>query len=145
MIDTPPCPLKVVTNLQEAVWDVDIVVNALLSTEICPVFQQIRRFWRERRTMPVIISLAKGVKKGANAQHIWNEVGESNSDKDRMLLQLEQECLEVYRRKVDHASHARAQLHKDLANAEAEYSALLSALGEAPISLCVSSHSYPTC
>ncbi|KAH9574264.1 hypothetical protein CY35_01G047700 [Sphagnum magellanicum] len=69
-------------------------------------------------------------------QHIWDEVGESDSDRDMMLLQLEQECLEVYRRKVDHASHARAQLHKDLANAEAEYSALLSALGESPISLC---------
>jgi len=61
MIDTPLCPLKVVTNLQEAVWDADIVVNALPSTEIRPVFQQIGRFWRERRTMPVIISLAKGV------------------------------------------------------------------------------------
>jgi len=61
MIDTPLCPLKVVTNLQEAVWDADIVVNALPSTEIRPVFQQIGHFWRERRTMPVIISLAKGV------------------------------------------------------------------------------------
>ncbi|CAK9198140.1 unnamed protein product [Sphagnum troendelagicum] len=61
MIDTPLYPLKVVTNLQEAVWDADIVVNALPSTEIRPVFQQIGRFWRERRTMPVIISVAKGV------------------------------------------------------------------------------------
>ncbi|KAK9289854.1 hypothetical protein L1049_008014 [Liquidambar formosana] len=33
MIDTPLCPLKVVTNLQEAVWDADIVVNGLPSTE----------------------------------------------------------------------------------------------------------------
>jgi glycerol-3-phosphate dehydrogenase (NAD+) len=61
MIDTPLCPLKVVTNLQEAVWDADIVVNVLPSTETRPVFQQIGRFWRERRTMPVIILLAKGV------------------------------------------------------------------------------------
>ncbi|KAH8960067.1 hypothetical protein BDL97_06G111200, partial [Sphagnum fallax] len=59
MIDTPLCPLKVVTNLQEAVWDADIVVNVLPSTETRPVFQQIGRFWREHRTMPVIISLAK--------------------------------------------------------------------------------------
>ncbi|CAM6070002.1 unnamed protein product [Sphagnum tenellum] len=68
-------------------------------------------------------------------QHIWDEVGESDSDRDKMLLQLEQECLEVYRRKVDHASQARAQLHQDLANAEAEFAALFSALGETPISL----------
>jgi glycerol-3-phosphate dehydrogenase (NAD+) len=26
MIDIPLCPLKVVTNLHEAVWDADIVV-----------------------------------------------------------------------------------------------------------------------
>lgn len=52
-----------------------------------------------------------------------------------MLLQLEQECLEVYRRKVDHASHGRAQLHQELANAEAEFAALFSALGESPVSL----------
>ncbi len=61
MIDTPFCPLKVVTNLREVVWDADIVVNVLPSIEIHPVFQQIGHFWRERRTMPVIISLVKGV------------------------------------------------------------------------------------
>jgi len=27
MIDTPLCPLKVVTNLQEAIWDADIVIT----------------------------------------------------------------------------------------------------------------------
>ncbi|XP_045090362.1 probable glycerol-3-phosphate dehydrogenase [NAD(+)] 1, cytosolic [Aegilops tauschii subsp. strangulata] len=38
MVDTPLCPLKVVTNLQEAVWDADIVVNGLPSTETHCVF-----------------------------------------------------------------------------------------------------------
>ncbi|KAK7341152.1 hypothetical protein VNO80_24077 [Phaseolus coccineus] len=33
MIDAPLCPLRVVTNLQEAVWDADIVINGLPSTE----------------------------------------------------------------------------------------------------------------
>jgi len=61
MIDIPLRPLKVVTNLQEAVWDANIVVNALPSIEILPVFQEIGRFWKERHTMLVIISLAKGV------------------------------------------------------------------------------------
>lgn len=61
MIDTPLCPLKVVTNLQEAVWDADIVVNGLPSTETTGVFEEIRKYWKERITMPVIISLAKGV------------------------------------------------------------------------------------
>lgn len=61
MIDTPLCPLKVVTNLQEAVWDADIVINGLPSTETREVFEEISRYWKERITVPVIISLAKGV------------------------------------------------------------------------------------
>uniref|UniRef100_B6TIZ1 Glycerol-3-phosphate dehydrogenase [NAD(+)] n=1 Tax=Zea mays TaxID=4577 RepID=B6TIZ1_MAIZE len=61
MIDTPLCPLKVVTNLQEAVWDADIVVNGLPSTDTREVFGEIRRYWKERITAPIIISLAKGI------------------------------------------------------------------------------------
>lgn len=61
MIDTPLCPLKVVTNLQEAVWDADIVINGLPSTETWEVFEEISRYWKERITFPVIISLAKGI------------------------------------------------------------------------------------
>ncbi|KAL2461181.1 Glycerol-3-phosphate dehydrogenase [NAD(+)] GPDHC1 [Abeliophyllum distichum] len=61
MIDTPLCPLKVVTNLQEAVWDADIVINGLPSTETCEVFEEISRYWKERIADPVIISLAKGI------------------------------------------------------------------------------------
>ncbi|KAI5681623.1 hypothetical protein M9H77_02851 [Catharanthus roseus] len=61
MIDTPLCPLKVVTNLQEAVWDADIVINGLPSTETRVVFEEIQRYWKERITVPVIISLAKGI------------------------------------------------------------------------------------
>ncbi|PIA48309.1 hypothetical protein AQUCO_01400721v1 [Aquilegia coerulea] len=61
MIDTPLCPLKVVTNLQEAVWDADIVVNGLPSTETHEVFEEISRYWKERITTPIIISLSKGI------------------------------------------------------------------------------------
>ncbi|GAB4843888.1 Glycerol-3-phosphate dehydrogenase [NAD(+)] gpdhc1, cytosolic [Ancistrocladus abbreviatus] len=61
MIDTPLCPLKVVTNLQEAVWDADIVINGLPSTETREVFEEISKYWKERITVPIIISLAKGI------------------------------------------------------------------------------------
>ncbi|KAL1362877.1 hypothetical protein AAHE18_03G111500 [Arachis hypogaea] len=61
MIETPLCPLKVVTNLQEAVWDADIVVNGLPSTETREIFEEISKYWKERITMPVIISLSKGI------------------------------------------------------------------------------------
>ncbi|CAL5193420.1 unnamed protein product [Lathyrus oleraceus] len=61
MIDTPVCPLKVVTNLQEAVWDADVVVNGLPSTETREVFEEISKYWKERISVPVIISLSKGI------------------------------------------------------------------------------------
>ncbi|XP_022857475.1 probable glycerol-3-phosphate dehydrogenase [NAD(+)] 1, cytosolic [Olea europaea var. sylvestris] len=61
MIDTPLCPLKVVTNLQEAVWDADIVINGLPSTETREVFEEISKYWKERIAMPIIVSLAKGI------------------------------------------------------------------------------------
>ncbi|KZV57853.1 putative glycerol-3-phosphate dehydrogenase [NAD(+)] 1, cytosolic [Dorcoceras hygrometricum] len=61
MIDTPLCPMKVVTNLQEAVWDADIVINGLPSTETRDVFEEISEYWKERITTPVVISLAKGI------------------------------------------------------------------------------------
>ncbi|XP_024983310.1 glycerol-3-phosphate dehydrogenase [NAD(+)] GPDHC1, cytosolic-like isoform X1 [Cynara cardunculus var. scolymus] len=61
MIDTPLCPLKVVTNLQEAVWDADIVINGLPSTETHEVFEEISKYWKEKITVPIIISLSKGI------------------------------------------------------------------------------------
>ncbi|TVU08148.1 hypothetical protein EJB05_41537 [Eragrostis curvula] len=67
-------------------------------------------------------------------QVIWDEVGESDDDRDKMLLQLEQECLDVYRRKVDQASSSRALLLQQLANSKSELARLVSALGELSIS-----------
>ncbi|KAL1815321.1 hypothetical protein ACET3Z_017895 [Daucus carota] len=63
-------------------------------------------------------------------QHIWDEVGESDEDRDKMLLQLEQECLDVYKRKVDLAAKSRAKLLQALANARVELTTLLAALGD---------------
>ncbi|GAB4846090.1 hypothetical protein Ancab_025087 [Ancistrocladus abbreviatus] len=63
-------------------------------------------------------------------QQIWDEVGESDEDRDKMLLQIERECLDVYKRKVDQAVKSRAQLLQALADAKVELSSLLSALGE---------------
>ncbi|KAJ4706170.1 65-kDa microtubule-associated-like protein [Melia azedarach] len=66
-------------------------------------------------------------------QRIWDEVGETDSDRDKMLLELEQECLEVYRRKVDRANQCRAQLRQTIADHEAELAAICSAMGERPV------------
>lgn len=66
-------------------------------------------------------------------QIIWDEIGESNDERDKILLELEQECLEVFRRKVDQANRCRAQLRLAIADAEAELAAICSAIGELPV------------
>lgn len=63
-------------------------------------------------------------------QQIWSDIGESEADKDRMLLDLERECLEVYRRKVDEAANTKARLHQSVATKEAELATLMASLGE---------------
>ncbi|KAK4754512.1 hypothetical protein SAY87_002616 [Trapa incisa] len=63
-------------------------------------------------------------------QQIWSDIGESEADKDRMLWELERECLEVYRRKVDEAANVKARLHQSVATREAELATLMAALGE---------------
>jgi protein regulator of cytokinesis 1 len=47
-----------------------------------------------------------------------------------MLLQLEQECLDIYRKKVEKTRKFKAELHQLLAEAEAEIAHVVSALGE---------------
>ncbi|XP_004514978.1 65-kDa microtubule-associated protein 3 [Cicer arietinum] len=65
-------------------------------------------------------------------QIIWNEVGESDTDKDRIMFEIDQECLEVYRRKVDTANRSRAQLRQEISDSEAELTIICSAMGERP-------------
>lgn len=50
-----------------------------------------------------------------------------------MLFELEQECLEVYRKNIDKANCSRAQLRQEIADSEAELTAICSAMGERPV------------
>lgn len=75
-------------------------------------------------------------------QQIWNDIGETEVDKDRMLMELERECLEVYRRKVDEAANTKARLHQTVASKEAELATLMAALGELNIHSPVK-HDHP--
>lgn len=47
-----------------------------------------------------------------------------------MLMELERECLDVYRRKVDEAANTKARFHQSVAAKEAEIATLMAALGE---------------
>ncbi|KAL6646230.1 hypothetical protein ACP70R_017838 [Stipagrostis hirtigluma subsp. patula] len=61
---------------------------------------------------------------------IWDEVGQDENERERILEELEQECQEIYRRKVNSANMSRIQLHQALAESEAELTNLLLSLGE---------------
>ncbi|KAI3717145.1 hypothetical protein L1987_68548 [Smallanthus sonchifolius] len=63
-------------------------------------------------------------------QQIWMDIGETEAEKDRMLIELEIECLEVYRRKIDEAANTKARLHQSIAAKEAELAALMASLGD---------------
>ncbi|CAL4913471.1 unnamed protein product [Urochloa decumbens] len=63
-------------------------------------------------------------------EQIWTDIGEREQDKDRMFLELETECMRVYRRKVDSANAERAQLRQSLMAKEAELKALVASIGE---------------
>ncbi|GAA0145422.1 non-motor microtubule binding protein [Lithospermum erythrorhizon] len=66
-------------------------------------------------------------------QKIWNEIGEPDTERDKMLFELERECLDAYRRKVDHANFHRAQLRQQVADSEAELAHICAALGVRPL------------
>lgn len=62
-------------------------------------------------------------------------MGESDTERDKMLLELEEECLQVYKRKVDQANRSRAQLRQTIADSEAELAAICSTMGKRPVHL----------
>ncbi|KQK01055.1 65-kDa microtubule-associated protein 1 [Brachypodium distachyon] len=66
-------------------------------------------------------------------QFVWDEVGESDKDRDKVLFQLDQECLDVYKRKVDQALKSRDLLLQALDYSKMELARLASALGEKSI------------
>lgn len=50
-----------------------------------------------------------------------------------MLSEINRECLQIYQRKLDEASIAKARLHQSVAAKEAELAALVASLGELSI------------
>ncbi|ESW11989.1 hypothetical protein PHAVU_008G076000 [Phaseolus vulgaris] len=63
-------------------------------------------------------------------QIIWDEVGESDSQRDAMLLEIKQKCLDLYRNKVDEAKLYRAQIQQEITDYEGEIAGICAALGE---------------
>lgn len=63
-------------------------------------------------------------------QCIWREIGINDDEKERMLLELEAEIMQIYRRKVEEASNDKAKLTQTVTAKEAELAALVASLGE---------------
>ncbi|XP_074555873.1 65-kDa microtubule-associated protein 6-like isoform X1 [Curcuma longa] len=63
-------------------------------------------------------------------KQIWTEIGESKEDMDRMVLELESECRQIYQKKIVEAGRARAHLHHSVAAKEAEVASLVAVLDE---------------
>ncbi|KAI3947106.1 hypothetical protein MKW92_000041, partial [Papaver armeniacum] len=62
-------------------------------------------------------------------EEIWHEDDVGEDERNEMLQQLDQECLEVYKRKAGEAANGRELLHSELANAKLELFKFASALG----------------
>ncbi|OEL19699.1 65-kDa microtubule-associated protein 3 [Dichanthelium oligosanthes] len=63
---------------------------------------------------------------------MWDEIGEGEEDRRGMLHALEEECLNVYRAKVDQVRQHRAQLKREIADSVAEVAAICATIGEPP-------------
>ncbi|EMS55811.1 hypothetical protein TRIUR3_20200 [Triticum urartu] len=61
---------------------------------------------------------------------LWGEIGPDELERDRMILQLEEDCLNVYRKKVEQTRKQKADLLQAMSLGEAEIEKILSALGE---------------
>ncbi|XP_047969335.1 uncharacterized protein LOC125213028 isoform X2 [Salvia hispanica] len=63
-------------------------------------------------------------------QKIWDEVGETNEERDKVRIRLDRDCLDVYKREFDQAVKSRAHLLHNLVDAKEKLTNLLSLLGE---------------
>lgn len=69
---------------------------------------------------------------------IWDELGETDSQRDAMLLEIEQKCLDLYGKIVDEAKQYRAKLQKEIADYEVEIAGICAAMGEQPLHVSLS-------
>ncbi|KAG8085569.1 hypothetical protein GUJ93_ZPchr0010g8151 [Zizania palustris] len=63
-------------------------------------------------------------------QVLWGEIGQNEAERDRMMLQLEEDCLNVYRKKVEQTRKQKEDLIEALSFGQSDIDRILSALGE---------------
>ncbi|KAE8664950.1 65-kDa microtubule-associated protein 4 [Hibiscus syriacus] len=63
-------------------------------------------------------------------QKIRGEVGEADDEWDTTLFEVEQECLQVYMKRIEEAKECRTKLQRDITTAMAELSYIFTSMGE---------------
>ncbi|CAA7035089.1 unnamed protein product [Microthlaspi erraticum] len=64
---------------------------------------------------------------------IWDEVGETETERDKILIDIEEECREVYNRKIEKVKEERIRLRQEIADTEARVIGICSVMEEPPI------------
>jgi protein regulator of cytokinesis 1 len=105
----------------------------------CPLLHRLRRRSCEISSSPCMPAIdgrrsARRVDSllGRSLQEMWDEIGEGEDDRRGMLHALEEECLNVYRAKVEQVRQHRAQLRREIADSVAEVAAICATIGEPP-------------
>lgn len=66
-------------------------------------------------------------------QIIWDEVGETETERDKILIEIEDECREVYNRRIEKVKEERIRLRQEIADSEARVIGICSVMEEPPI------------
>ncbi|XP_078178098.1 65-kDa microtubule-associated protein 3-like [Carex rostrata] len=63
-------------------------------------------------------------------QSIWDEIGQSNAERDIKLVEIQQQCLNVYRNTIEEAKKLKANLEREITDSEEEIRAISAAIGD---------------
>ncbi|KAJ1690367.1 hypothetical protein LUZ63_014522 [Rhynchospora breviuscula] len=63
-------------------------------------------------------------------QSIWDVIGQSNAERDIKLVEIQQQCLNVFRDKIEEAKKLKTNLEREIAEAETEIRAICSAISD---------------
>jgi len=66
-------------------------------------------------------------------QIIWKEVGETETEREKILIEIEEECREVYNRKIEKVKEEKIRIKQEIADSEARVIDICSVMEEPPI------------
>ncbi|CAH2043881.1 unnamed protein product [Thlaspi arvense] len=64
---------------------------------------------------------------------IWDEVGETETNREKILIEIEDACKEAYTRKIEYAKEERTRLKQEIADSESRVIAICSVMEEPPV------------